>query len=71
MGAEEKRGEGKSLSPINIISMGDQNGFCQQNIDPLSREGRENEREGREEKKGRERYYHSMLLSLGFIWNTL
>ena len=45
-GAEGKGGEGNSLSPINIISMGDQNGFCQQNMDPLSREERENEREG-------------------------
>lgn len=43
---EEKRGEVSSLSPINIISMGAQNGLCQQNTDLLLGEERENEREG-------------------------
>lgn len=60
-GAEEKRGEGSSLSPINIMSMGVQNGLCQQNTDLLSGEEHEDERAGWEESKGRERYYHGIL----------
>lgn len=57
----QRRKEGSSLSPINIISMGAQNVLCQQNTDLLSREEHENERERWEEWKGRERYYHSIL----------
>lgn len=45
MRAEEKRREGNSLSSINIISMGAQNGLCQQNTGSLSGEEHENERE--------------------------
>lgn len=45
-GQKEKRGEGSSLSPINIISMGAQNGLCQQNTNLLPRGEHEDEREG-------------------------
>lgn len=61
-GQEEKTGGGGgSQSTINIISMGAQNGLCQQNTDLLSRQEHEDERERWEERKGRERYNHGIL----------
>lgn len=60
-GQMREKGEGGSLSPINIISMGAQNGLCQQNTVPLSREEHENEKEEWEQRKKRVRYYHGIL----------
>lgn len=68
-GQKEKGGEGSSLSPINIISMGAQNGLCQQNTGLLSR--KEHERDWMRRKKGKGKVLPRPPASLCFTWNTL
>lgn len=54
MGQKGRRGEGGSLSPINIISIGAQNGLCQQNTGLLSVGEHEDERDAGEEREERQ-----------------
>lgn len=60
-GQRRKEERGAVCLPLTLSLWEPQNGLCQQNTDLLSWEEHEDEREGWEERKGREKYYHGIL----------